>query len=304
MYAVFARLRAPTVKGDDEDHGLPLAAQLPQLGSAHRRRQRLHRLRHHRGADRDRRDRRGHLGRRPPARTRASTGSSRRSRDKTLAPSRPCTTGCSRGSSRPATPGRPSAASALSTPPCGTSRRRSPGSRCGGSSARPTVSSPATHRGSTSPSTTSELAGFYRTMAQRGFSSGKLKGGRDVDGRHPPPRHHLRRALGQRRAPRPHARRERVVEPQAGRAVRLARRGGARPDLDRRAAAPMGCRRPGPAVGRGARRRRDRREPDRARAVPTAVRRRRRSTSCRPAPSGASPTSCASPSPPTPAIFR
>ena len=109
---------------------------------------------HHRGADRDRGDRRGHRGHRHRfAREHRPglPGHPRTRPPRRLDAVRPDARARLQGRSHRL---RPSAASERSTPPCGTSRRRSPGNRCGDSSARPTVSSRATPRGSTSPSTT------------------------------------------------------------------------------------------------------------------------------------------------------
>ena len=53
-----------------------------------------------------------------------------------------------------------------------------------------------------------ELALFYSDMAGRGFTSGKLKGGRNVASRHSPARHHRRCASSQHPGAGPHARRE------------------------------------------------------------------------------------------------
>lgn len=71
-----------------------------------------------------------------------------------------------------------------------------------------------------------QLARFYADMANVGFTSGKLKGGRDLDA----DRRRLRiiqDELGRNAPPRPHARCERIMESQAGRALRW--RAGERP---------------------------------------------------------------------------
>ena len=66
---------------------------------------------------------------------------------------------------------------------------------------------------------------LYREFAERGLRAAKLKGGLDVDAR-PAPAALVRDVLaGQRRATRPDARRQRVVDAQAGRALRRRARG-------------------------------------------------------------------------------
>ena len=155
MYAVYlcGDLHA-TVKGDDEDHGIPLPPQLPRLGATRRGRQRLRRLGRHRDVDRRGGDRRRHhrlrhrldAGCRPPLPRDRRPGPARR-----LDPLRPHARPRLQGR---ATAARPSAASARSTWRSGTSRPRTPASPSGGCSAAPTASSPGTHPASTSPSTT------------------------------------------------------------------------------------------------------------------------------------------------------
>ena len=131
------------------------------------------------------------------------------------------------------------------------------------------------------------LFGFYRGMADHGFTSGKLKGGRRRGDGHPAARRDRRCAFTGNRRTEPDARCERVVEPQAGSPLRACPRGGPRPHVDRGAASAVGCRGTRSTEPRGAGRRRDRREPDGPRAVPGALRRTEPSTSSRPARTGA-----------------